>query len=52
MNGYCVEFKHEGYSIYLTFDTMGEILDLLKKITYFEIGMSVEISTFRRIDDT
>lgn len=48
MNGYCVEFKHDAYSICLTFDTMEEVTELLKRITYFQIGTSIEISTFQK----
>lgn len=48
---YCVEIKHDGYGCLVTFDTMNEVIDFLKRISYLSIGMTVEISTFQKNDE-
>lgn len=49
MTKYSVEFKHDTHTVIVCLEKWEDVIDLLRKVSYIEIGMSIEVSTYREM---
>lgn len=45
MTKYSMSFKHEAYSTIIVIDSWAEVIELLEKVSYIDVGMSIEIES-------